>query len=403
MSSSTLPSSPKSVPAQTGTTGPAGKPRPVIYLEGNAFIHAQFTGVGRYIARLLEHLAMQAEVRLFTFLTPQQVLAMRRPEVPVWGHEIVVPPSLVDDIDGDLAVWAKGLLKLPSRKWNPVEAAQCAAIYPLLRPEFRFFAREIGVLYDFTPVLLPSWHAPETVEHFGILFTEASVLNDSAVAISESTRFDARTMCGMPNKDIHVAYPGPSLCVHRHSSHEPVERSRNIILVVSTLEPRKNGPFLMDWFLETKALPPGMELWWVGPRGWWASDNYMQEIQQRLAKVGDRKVHLTGVISDAELCKLYRRAAFSIYPSFYEGFGLPVLDSLLHETPVVCSYNSSLQEFKCPGMAYFDPTDKETLDEAVTKILDRQHGKGEPIDLPALKERFSWQASAQKVLQLATV
>lgn len=374
--------------------------RPVIYVESNAFIHKQFTGVGRFIARLVERLAVQAEVRLFTFLTPPQILAMERPELPVWGQEIVVPDAFVEDIDRDLADRAHGLMALPHRNWNPAEAAQCPALYPLLRPNYRFFRQEIGILYDFTPAIMPRSHAPETVEHFGILFSSASALNDYCIAISRSTKFDARTMCALNNERIHVAYPGPSLCVHRHASTETVARSKNIILVVSTLEPRKNGPFLMDWFLNTQVLPPGMELWWVGPRGWWATDDYMQAIEKRLNEAGGRKVKLTGFVSDEQLCALYRQAAFTIYPSFYEGFGLPVLDSLLHETPVACSYNSSLQEFDCPGVHYFDPMDAATLDEAVREILENPQAS---IDTRALRQRFSWDKAAADVLRLAAV
>ena len=215
-------------------------------------------GWGGTLRGWVERLALaRAEVRLFTFLTPGQILAMGRPEVPVWGQEIVVPESFVEDIDSDLADRAHALLALPHRNWNAAEASRCAAMYPLLRPNYRFFRREIGVLYDFTPVITPSWHAPETVEHFGILFTEAAGLNDSSIAISKSTKFDANSMCALANDRISVAYPGPSLCVHRHASSEKVTRTKNIILVVSTLEPRKNGPFLMDWFLSTKALAQG--------------------------------------------------------------------------------------------------------------------------------------------------
>ena len=81
------------------------------------------------------------------------------------------------------------------------------------------------------------------------------------------------------------------------------------------------------------------------------------------------------------MCAFYRRAAtFTIYPSFYEGFGFPVLDSLLHGAPVICGYNSSLQEFDCPGVHYFDATDGESLDEAVGEILA---GEKEEIDTAA--------------------
>src|SRR5262249_26877817 len=81
-----------------------------------------------------------------------------------------------------------------------------------------------------------------------------------------------------------------------------------------------------------------------------------------------------GMVPDARLCELYRRAAFTIYPSLYEGFGFPVLDALRHGTPVVSSFNSSLQEFAGPGGFYFDPCDPASLDAACRELLGQWPG-----------------------------
>src|SRR5207249_2977369 len=109
-------------------------------------------------------------------------------------------------------------------------------------------------------------------------------------------------------ENVEVGYPGPSLCVHSHAHAGPVNRSRNAILVVSTLEPRKNGPFLLDWFLNTKALDPAMELWWVGPNGW------SNQPSRRQHHPRGRNVKYLGMVPDSRLCELYRQAAFAIYP-----------------------------------------------------------------------------------------
>src|SRR5262249_29463797 len=204
---------------------------------------------------------------------------------------------------------------------------------------------------------------------------------------------DARWLCALPNDDIVVGYPGPSLCVHAHAYPGPVTRDQNIILVVSTLEPRKNAHFLLDWYLNTDALADGVELWWVGPSGW------LSRIRNPAPDSDERRrvVRFLGVIPDHELCALYRRASFTIYPSLYEGFGFPVLDSLLHGAPVLCSLNSSLQEFACPGVFYFDACDPVTLDDAYRDLCD---AGPIVIDQDALRERFSWDALARTVVEL---
>ena len=80
------------------------------------------------------------------------------------------------------------------------------------------------------------------------------------------------------------------------------------------------------------------------------------------------RVRLLGNVSDARLCELYQTASWSIYPSLYEGFGFPILDSLRHGTPVLASNTSSMAEFDHPGVFFFDPHDPATVDLAWQRL-----------------------------------
>src|SRR5262249_51128364 len=281
----------------------------------------------------------------------------------LWPYEIRIDAPL-PSADLDLAGWRRRLLARPKHPRSD-RASRSAALYTMLHPGKRHFRREVGILYDFTPAVLPWTHIPETRGRFGFFYTEAARRLDKAVAISRSTRADARRPCGLGQADIVVGSPGPSLCVREHACTHPLPRDPQMILLVSTLEPRKNGQFVLDWFLNTRALPAEMELCWVGPRGWlWDAKG-----PRRSKGPPGRKVRFTGVVSERELCQLYRRATFAIYPSLYEGFGFPVLDALWHGKPVLCGYNSSLQEFGGPGVFYFDACDRSSLDQAYRQLL----------------------------------
>jgi glycosyltransferase involved in cell wall biosynthesis len=175
-----------------------------------------------------------------------------------------------------------------------------------------------------------------------------------------------------------------------------VARRDNVILVVGMLEPRKNGPFVLDWFADTRVLPPGTELWWAGPPGWLGG----RPGARRRWPPG-RTVRFLGMVSDRRLCALYRRAAFTLYPSLYEGFGFPVLDSLRHGAPVLSSFHSSLREFAGPqgvqpGVFYFDPCDRASLDDACGELLAAGVARVGRADLG----RFSWDGLARTVLSL---
>jgi glycosyltransferase involved in cell wall biosynthesis len=266
----------------------------------------------------------------------------------------------------------------------------------MLRPAERHFGRELAILYDFTPLLLPRTHQRDTCLDFGDFFSRTARGCDKLVAISHSTRADARWLCPVPQQDIVVGYPGPSMCVRSHAHSWPVPRDRNTVLVVSTREPRKNGRFLLDWFFETKVVPAGTRLLWAGSDGW------LCDLARRkgMAAAG-RRVEFLGMVPDARLCELYRRATLTIYPSLYEGFGFPVLDALRHGTPVLCSYNSSLQEFDGLGPRFFDPCDAESLDDAFTALwVELKSGTYRLTEQDVLDERFSWERLADTVMSL---
>jgi glycosyltransferase involved in cell wall biosynthesis len=326
-------------------------------------------------------------------LSKEEVLAERRAAGLTSKEEMAVEPGELPEDDGDLAVWARRLFVRPRRPHDSGAAARCAGIFTCFRSPQRRFRREVGILYDFTPLLLPQTHSSDTRERFGALYAQDLAKCDKVVAISRSTKSDAGWLTALASEDVMVSYPGPSMCVDSHAHKEPVQRRKDLILVVSTLEPRKNGRFLLDWFLNTSVLPDGVELWWVGPSGWMDC----REWARGPRNAGGRLVRFLGMVSDARLCKLYQQATFTIYPSLYEGFGFPVLDSLRHGAPVACSLNSSLQEFAGPGVFPFDPCDPATLDTACLDVFERGSAG---IDQVELDSRFSWDNMARTVLSL---
>ena len=188
------------------------------------------------------------------------------------------------------------------------------------------------------------------------------------------------------------SHPGPSLCVETHCHPDSVVRSDRIGLVVSTIDPRKNAGFLLDWFHNTALLPPDSDLWWVGKLGWAMAQSDLE----RMAHPKDgRRVRFLENVSDATLCRLYQTAAWSIYPSLFEGFGFPILDALRHRTPVLASCTSSIREFDHPGVFFFDPNDPNTVDLA----WQRLHESTELTDPPArLDQLYSWDLVARAIL-----
>jgi glycosyltransferase involved in cell wall biosynthesis len=343
-----------------------------VFLDASPLASRPLTGIGRYAARLALALSRQRRVRFFT-----------------GDYEVIAPLQLSWDQDQDLARWARAVWK---GRRIPLEAPDdSTGVYPGPRDSTRRFPCEVGILYDFTPLILPGTHASKTKLTFSRFFAEGLLANDHVVAISRATEADSLWLSDLPRERVAVEYPGPSLCVEKHLDSTVVRRDEKLILSVSTLEPRKNAAFLFDWFARTEALPADAELWWVGPIGWLTSRRTLKRYQ----RASTRRIRFLGMVSDSTLCRLYRQAGLTIYPSLYEGFGFPVLDSLRHGTPVLTSQNSSLCEFTVPGVTFFDPCDAATLDKAWCRFR-----YAEPIDLEALEKAYSWNRVARRVHEM---
>ena len=351
-----------------------------LYVDAAPLREPRLTGIARFVARLICALARRR--RLYLFL-------------PGLFQDVVLDARRLPDLALGVDDWVRCLWKLPRSKHRPERAQASTGLYTVLRPETRYFRREIGIFYDLTPLVIPNCHAESTRENFGAFYGQTAALCDRILAISQSTRRDAGWLSSARPENIVVGYPGPSLCVHGHLATDPGPRHANVILAVAALEPRKNGPFVLDWFLRSTVLPENFELWWVGPKAWWAKAEHLRELEQ---KQGNRRIRFLGMVSDKRLCELYRQATYTIYPSLYEGFGFPVLDSLLHGAPVLCSFNSSLQEFACPGVHYFDAGDPQSLDHAWCEARRNP----QPLDSEdSLRKRYSWDRLARQVLEMA--
>jgi glycosyltransferase involved in cell wall biosynthesis len=339
---------------------------PTVFVDASPFSYRRLTGLSRYTARLALALAAHAPVRFFC----QRL-------------EVVAPAALDWSQDQDLARWSRRVWR-GRREPLGTPPPESLGLYSSVRSGERIFPFEVSVLHDFSPLVLPRTHLESTVAQFRRFFARDLLASDLALADSPATKADASWLTPMEPEQVHVAPPGPSLCLHAHLHPGPVRRLPHVGLVVSTLEPRKNARFLLDWFLTTEVLPPDAELWWVGPLGWLTS---RRELRTRRGSLPRRRVRFLGVVSDARLCRLYRAAGWSAYPSLYEGFGFPVLDALRHGTPVLAAYHSALCEFRGPGVYPFDPCDPATVDRAWQELR-----RDQPVAIPRapLDQRFDW-------------
>ena len=107
------------------------------------------------------------------------------------SQDVPLDARRLPDLKLGVDEWVRSLWKLPRRRHQEHLARTSTGLYTVLRPPVRYFRREIGIFYDFTPFVMPSCHAETTRQNFGAFFGQIPASCDRIVAISESTRHDA--------------------------------------------------------------------------------------------------------------------------------------------------------------------------------------------------------------------
>jgi glycosyltransferase involved in cell wall biosynthesis len=253
---------------------------------------------------------------------------------------------------------------------------------------------------------------PETFTRRGSLQLKLTVRRTAKKAarvatVSEYSRQDLLSIYKLPPEKVVVTYNGvesgftTQLSVPNEA--EEVRRrfgvSRDFLLAVGSLQPRKNLVRLIRAYSrlrsEREDFRPQLVI--VGRKLWLASEIFDEVKRQRW---GD-DVILTGYVADEDLPALYRAARAFVYPSLFEGFGLPPLEAMACGTPVVTSDVSSLPEITGDAALLIDPNDERALANALIEIVNNDRLRADLREKGiAQAKKFTWRDAAEKTLRL---
>jgi len=218
------------------------------------------------------------------------------------------------------------------------------------------------------------------------------------IAVSYSTKKDLINIYKVPPKKIEVVYNG----FNRHlgikvTAFKEKSFSSSYILYIGTLQPRKNLLNLIRAFYKFNQIYPEFNLIIAGKKGW-----LYEKIFEEVENLGiEDKVFFTDYVTDHQLVFLYQNAFCLVIPSFYEGFGLPLLEAMNFSCPVVASFSSSLPEVGGDACLYFDPQNVNYLTEKLIKLKANPKLRKELIKKG--KERiklFSWEKCGYQTLKV---
>jgi len=322
-----------------------------------AFVGQRVTGQQRYAREITDRLVQRDDV------------------------ELVVPSEATRDSSLRSWLWALGPLPLVTRRKTLLSLTSRA---PLRHP------RHVVVVHDLFVLTDPQWYSSRYVAtHAPALRT---TLRSAAHVVTVSQPVADQVLAsGLTTAPVSVAPNAPSVVFGRDPAVRPLPlglREGEFLLVVGSLDPRKNLPTLLSAYA---TLPPEVRrrvpLVVVGG----SSAVYRQA---RLDPV--EGVVLAGYLDDETLSSLYSRARGVVFPSFAEGFGLPLVEAALAGARVAASDIPVFRWIAGDHPVYFDPHERDSVADALKVLLEEDPVVGTAF-AEAVTSRFSWDSSAAVV------
>ena len=257
----------------------------------------------------------------------------------------------------------------------------------------------VVTVHDLTFIHFPQAFPKSKQQYLSWITRRSCHRAQAVIADSQATARDLQALLGVPSGKIHVVYPGVD---DRYRPLPPAEVAayarrkgwpERFILMVGTLEPRKNHLGLIEAYAAYRKMArEPLPLLIGGGKGW-----HFQTLFQRVQALGlADHVRFLGYVAWEDLPWLYNAATLFVYPSRYEGFGLPLAEAMRCGAPAITSNSSSLPEVAGDGALLVDPDDREALARALWRVLEQEPEIRIHLRERGMKQaqRFQWSRTA---------
>ncbi len=264
----------------------------------------------------------------------------------------------------------------------------------------------ILTIHDMIPIIYPNFATPKVYRRFVKTIESIDKEKDWIICNSEHTKIDVCNYLDINPQRVFVTYFAAADHFHSITNLELISQTlanyripnTPYILSLCTLEPRKNLSFLIHCFSEiiNSNLNLDINLVLVGVSGWKNSDIFKSASENPKLK---SRIIFTGYVPDEDLSAIYSGATVFVYPSLYEGFGLPPLEAMQCGTPVITSNISSLPEVVGNAGIIIDPTQEDDLCDALLKVINDSTLR-ESLSQKGIQRasQFSWEKCAEETV-----
>jgi glycosyltransferase involved in cell wall biosynthesis len=368
--------------------------RPVIGIDVTAAV-TQGGGIGRYTRELVAALLAGDDGNAYRLFSAKPPAAPPVPDALPEGPFISRHIAPLSD-RWLYRLWHRLRLPLPVELFTGRVDLFHSPDFVL--PPLRKGTPTLLTVHDLSFVHYPETFTPALVNYLQRVVPEAVGRATRVLADSEATRRDLEAVWGVPAEKITVLYSGVD------ERFQPVTKAGKLaaarqkygigpepyLLAVSTVQPRKNYAMLIRAFGSVAAQHPH-NLVIAGGKGWLYEDVMAEVARQGL----EGRVHFTGFVADGDLPALYSAASLFVFPSLYEGFGLPLLEAMACGVPVVASDASSLPEVAGEAAVLLSPEDEVGWSATMNRLLAAPQERAHLVAAGFRQaRRFRWQRAA---------
>lgn len=263
-------------------------------------------------------------------------------------------------------------------------------------------AKSVVTIHDLIFLRHPEWYRPVDRSIYRAKFKYSCKVADTIIAISEQTKSDIIEFYGIDERKIKVVYQSCNDLFKQEITGKEKEIIKQkyklpdtFLLSVGTIEKRKN---LLSLVKAIKLGRIDIPLIVIGRK-----TNYFNKIQRFIETEHLKNICFLNEVPVEDLPAIYQLSELFIYPSSFEGFGIPVLEALYSKTPVITSKSGCFKEVGGPSSLYVDPSDIEELSEAIIYVSSKKKVKEEMIEQGYLHaQQFSGKNAAQSLMKIYT-
>lgn len=273
---------------------------------------------------------------------------------------------------------------------------------PVVELPKTYTGKTVMTVHDLTFIKHPQYH-PEVVINLVKVFPKLAQKVDFIIADSQATKNDLVAHTGVSEKKVTVVYLAADekfRPLGKNKVLEVIEKyklSNPYIMFVGSFEPRKNIVGLIQAFSLVKQKIKTLDLVLVGRKGW-LFEPILKEIKNSPCQDSIRWLDKVG---DGDLPALLNGTAVFAYPSFYEGFGLPILEAMSCGVPVVCSNSSSMPEVGGDAAYYVNPDSIEDIAKGILTVINDSKLQRQMIQRGLTRAKnFSWEKTAKETLDV---